>query len=242
MKNIAAVIFLATLSLLPLTPGHAQAPKPPTAQTAVEAKGEPAQEAKLQAFQAEIQVMKDFTQHILSTVYFALGTVVIVLISMMGFSWYQNFRVYERDKESLRQNLLSALKEESAKAFEDLNNRATERFKSFDDNIAKELERTHHRLSDVHLMMAASIFHAAHAPKTPRTDFMVFSDQLDRSIGHVSPGVLDHALSTVLDHVQTSARVDSSTRTSLLEMASKVAAQNPVFGERLRELLAGKPE
>lgn len=242
MKTLAAAVMLAACSLFPVTSGQAQEQKPPTAQAVPQVKSDPAQEAKVQALQAEVQVMKDFTQHILSTVYFALGTVVIVLISMIGFGWYQNFRVFERDKEALRQSLLSALKEETTKGFEGLDNKATERFKAFDENIAKALERTHQRLADVQLMMEASIFHAAHAPKTPRTDFMVFSNQVDRSIGHVSPGVLDHSLSTVLDHVQTAERIDPPTRTTLLKLAGKVASQNTVFGERLREILAGKPE
>jgi len=237
------VIAIAFLTCFGTALGLAFAQNPATGSTQVtQAKGEPIQDAKLQALQAEVQVMRDFTQHILSTVYFALGTVVVVLIAMVGFGWYQNIRVFERDKEALRQHLLTTLQQETAETFERLDRKATERFQSFDESIAKALGATQQRLADVQLMLAASVFHAAHAPKTPRTDFMVFSDQVDRSVGHVSPSVFEHALSAVLDHVQTSERIDSPTRTSLLKLATRLGDQHAVFGERLREMLARKPE
>ena len=241
MNRTAAIALFACSLLLP-TSGHLQEQKSMTVQSAPQAKSDAAPDPKLQLLQAEVQVMKEFTQHILSTVYFALGTVLVVLIAMIGFGWYQNFRVFERDKEALRQSLLNALKEETTSGFQALDNKATERFKTFDTNIARALERTHQRLADVQLMHEAAIFHAAHAPKTPRTDFMIFFSQVDRSIGHVSPGVLEHALSTVLDYVQTASRIDPPTRTHLLTLSGKVMNENAAFGERLREMLAGKPE
>lgn len=242
MKSAVFTIMIFLCGLISVVTTHAQAPKPSPVQPIVQAKIDTTQEGKVLALQAEVQVMKDFMQNILSTVYFALATVVVVLIAMVGFGWYQNFRVFERDKEALRQSLLTDIRERIEKEFTRLDSKATERFQSFDENIAKALERTHQGLADVQLMLEASIFHASHAPKTPRTDFMVFSHQLDQSICRVSSGVLDHALSTVLDYVQTSARIDPPTRTSLLKLAGKVAAEKPEFGERLREILNCKPD
>src|ERR1017187_9814928 len=56
-------------------------------------------ELKLALMEKELQDSKDFTQHILATVYFCLGTVIVVLLAMVGFGWYQNVRAYEKDKE-----------------------------------------------------------------------------------------------------------------------------------------------
>jgi len=50
-------------------------------------------------------------ERILQTVYWALGTIVVVLISMAGVGWYVNFRLYRRDLDGLRKDLESSLLE-----------------------------------------------------------------------------------------------------------------------------------
>jgi hypothetical protein len=178
----------------------------------------------------------------LTTVYFSLGTVVVVLIAMLGFGWYQNIRLYERDKEVIRQSLMSAMTEQVSEKVRELDNKATDRFLSFDEKMASALERSFQRLADLHLSVESSIFHATHAQKTPRTDFMVLQGHVDNAIGKVSPGVLNHALSVILDYVETASRIDPATRTSLLALANKVPTGAATFAERLREVLAKKAD
>jgi len=241
MKKIATAIVLAFIaSVWTSSLGAQVSPQPPSA--SAQAKPDPVQEAKLQALQTEVQIFKDFTQHILTTVYFSLGTIVVVLIAMVGFGWYQNFRVYERDKEAMRQALLNALNEQVSEKARELDKKATERFLAFDSKMATALEHSLQRLSDLHLALETSIFRATHTEKTPRTDFMVLFQQVHQAIGKVSPGVLDHALSVMLDHVETAPRIDPATRTSLLTLANQLPAGSTPFPERIREVLAKKPE
>jgi len=51
------------------------------------------------------EIIKGGQADLLQTVYFALGTVVLLALALTGYSWWTNFRVYERDKDALTTNL-----------------------------------------------------------------------------------------------------------------------------------------
>jgi len=60
---------------------------------------------EISVLQAQLEEMRFYDQRLLTTVYWSLGTVVTLAILFAGFSWFSNFRLYERDKESLRREL-----------------------------------------------------------------------------------------------------------------------------------------
>lgn len=50
---------------------------------------------------AQNALLREYQQHLLSTVYWALGAIFTIAILLSGFSWYANFRIFDREKNEL---------------------------------------------------------------------------------------------------------------------------------------------
>lgn len=57
----------------------------------------------------QLAEMQKFQEQILTTVYWSLGALGTVAALLVGFGWWTNLRVYERDKQSLERELRSIL-------------------------------------------------------------------------------------------------------------------------------------
>ncbi len=66
------------------------------------------------ALQSQIAVMETANDRLLSTVHWSLGTIATVGLVLLGFGWFANFRVYERDKAAMQQELRGFLAEQMA--------------------------------------------------------------------------------------------------------------------------------
>lgn len=105
LPSIAAVLVLLVCELWALPPADAQA-LAPTA-TAASAVRMPNDETLV--LRAQLAEVHRFQEQILSTVYWSLGTLAGITVLLVGFGWWTNFRVYERDKQSLEKELRSTL-------------------------------------------------------------------------------------------------------------------------------------
>lgn len=54
---------------------------------------------------AQVETMRDYNERLLSTVYWSLGTIAGIAVLLVGFSWFTNYKIYERDKSALKQEL-----------------------------------------------------------------------------------------------------------------------------------------
>lgn len=57
------------------------------------------------ALRAQLVLMERYDQRLLATVYWSLGGVVTIAVLLIGFGWFANNRVYERDRAALSQEV-----------------------------------------------------------------------------------------------------------------------------------------
>jgi hypothetical protein len=101
--------------------------------------GQTASETENAVLRARLEEERTYNSAILQTVYWSLGVLVTLSIALIGFGWFANFRVYERDKEALTKALdghlttgLSNAKEMIRHGIEDLR-----------QHVVRETERMH---------------------------------------------------------------------------------------------------
>ena len=249
-RQIIVRVMLICISFLVFDLRAADVIKQPQAQTKDAAQVQALAEAELRikALKDEIQIFKDFTQNVLSTVYFALSTVIIVVVAMLGFSWYQNFKVYERDKEALRESLVSIINQHLGSQEQQLRARLDAKAISLEDNmkssvqsldskITQTLNSVLARMNNDSLSNKVELFTATHFGKTVETDFMMLCQHVRGSIGKVHASNLKHALSTIIQHVEEGGVVD---HTTLMEIAVALPPELEASATRLRSLIDRK--
>jgi hypothetical protein len=84
---------------------------PATGQSAKTPEGE-TDEVKL--LRQQLETMREYDQKLLSTVLWSLSGVFLLVILLGGYSWFSNFRIYNRDLESIRQQIRLDVQQEVA--------------------------------------------------------------------------------------------------------------------------------
>ncbi|OAI44021.1 hypothetical protein AYO43_09635 [Nitrospira sp. SCGC AG-212-E16] len=176
-----------------------------------------ASETEIAVLRARLEEEQTHNGAVLQTVYWSLGVLVTLAIALIGFGWFANFRVYERDKEALATALdahvvtgLSNAMEVIRHGHEDLRQHVvqeTERMKaessSTIDNavtarlaeIKAKLERTEQALKDTRLehelLRAAYLFGQAQHGRAFSSCLSAIELARDLGRSHVVHSVLD---------------------------------------------------
>ena len=158
MKKIifAIIILLFFVLLLSQTVGtaNAQTSSPtPTIVASPMPTNTPKVDDEVIVLRAQLETMQQYDQKLLATVYWSLGTIVALAALLIGFGWYVNLRVYEKDKDVMKDELRNFLRTElvaSSKIFEkQIDEKIEKALKDYQENIKSSLAKVQTRISSI---------------------------------------------------------------------------------------------
>lgn len=94
-------------------------------------------DTRLAVLQAQLEEVRHTDKRLLQTVYWALGILAAVALSLMVFSWFTNVRVSERERDQLRQEITEAVEAETTRAEQ----RVEEALSTIEGRVVEEVER-----------------------------------------------------------------------------------------------------
>ncbi len=65
---------------------------------------------RIAVLQAQMELMRDYHEKILDTVYWSLGGLAGVVLLVVGLGWYTNFRIYKREVEDIKKAVESNIR------------------------------------------------------------------------------------------------------------------------------------
>jgi hypothetical protein len=148
MRYLAITLLLASSFLQPILVAGEQKQEPPTIVTSSD---------DATVLRAQLQIMRDADQRLLSTVYWALGTLISVTIVVAVLGWYMNFHVYERDRESVKQELSAMLTSKQAELEKGVRQSLSKLDSDLRELITQRLAASEERLRTVAQSAAANV-------------------------------------------------------------------------------------
>lgn len=151
IKQLCAVMALVATATLSVAPSVAQpvaAPQNqaiPQNQATVPGPSQPPNE--ILVLKTQLEDAGKFQDQMLATVYWSLGTLVTIAALLVGFGWFANIRMYERDKSALERELRTLLLDEVRKAKDEANNASVARFSEQDKALANSLSLADERMT-----------------------------------------------------------------------------------------------
>jgi hypothetical protein len=89
-------------------------------------------------------MIENYNQQILETVYWALGIVFLISISLIGYSWFLNFKTYEKDKNIMKNEIIQLLNTEIDKL---INEKCDKRIKIKFENLESDMEELDYKIN-----------------------------------------------------------------------------------------------
>lgn len=96
---------------------------------------------------AELDVTRKFQEQLLATVFWSLGTLAAVAVLLVGYSWWNNSRNYDRDKIAFEREIRTLLAEVAAKLSDEQRTAIQTTLDSLDKKLSERAREAEAKLS-----------------------------------------------------------------------------------------------
>jgi signal transduction histidine kinase len=92
---------------------------------------------ELTVVKADLEASRRFQEQVLSTVYWSLGVVAALAVLLVGYGWWTNFRVYDRDRQLLDRELRAMVQYEARRIADEQRATADKQAAELSQSLAK---------------------------------------------------------------------------------------------------------
>jgi hypothetical protein len=137
--SLALVFVCGSAPLLAVAQPRPSSAGSQSGAAAPQSNGRPPVSIEVALLKAQLEDSRKFQEQLLSTVHWSLGTLATFAALLVGFGWFANFRMYERDKATLERDLRTQLLNELQKASIEASSAAEKRFSEQDSVLESRL-------------------------------------------------------------------------------------------------------
>lgn len=94
-------------------------------------------EAQLEQMKAKNQLLKEYQSSLLDTVYWSLSFLGGITVLLIGYGWWSNSKIHEKDKQEIKQEISSLVKEWEVRIKLDNTELNKEQLKTIDDKMGR---------------------------------------------------------------------------------------------------------
>lgn len=94
---------------------------------------------QIEVLKAQVEVMKSYQDNFLTTVYWSLGTVLGIVVLLIGLNWFTNFKNQEKEIHSLKIFIENEIREKKHELDNDINEKITSLLTKENRNVWREI-------------------------------------------------------------------------------------------------------
>ena len=99
---------------------------------------------EIEVLKGQLDLMRQYDQRLLNTVYWSLGVVLILGSLLIGFNFFSNYKYYEKEKKAIKDELNLEL----LRLFNDYSNQKSKDFEQNKIQLSHDLEKNSKQLSE----------------------------------------------------------------------------------------------